>query len=114
MKIKLKFSELHNPLFLAGTNLQLKLDPTKRQGMTLIYDREEKELLVYWNNEVAIIPSSNVSSMTPVDPTILGTLPKAEVKPQPKPAPTGKPIRAQVQDPTRDVVFSNGPGKVRD
>lgn len=114
MKIDLKFAETHNPIFLAGTNLQLKLDPSKRTGMVLIYDRDEKELLVYWNKEMAIIPLSNVSNMIPSDPTILGKVSPSPEKLQPKPAPTGKPITAQVSDPTRDVVFSNGPGKVRD
>lgn len=82
--IKLKFAELHSPLFLAGTNLQMKLDPAKRDGkMTLEYDREEKELIVSFEVkgkvERAIVPVSNVVSMWPeefgevyVDPRIPG------------------------------------------
>ena len=64
--IELKFAELHNPLFLAGTNLQLKLDPSKRTGLVLKYDREFKELHVYWADEMAIVPTTNVSAMVPV------------------------------------------------
>ncbi len=64
MKIDLKFAELHNALFLAGKNFGLKLDPTKLTGLKLEYDRAEKELLVYWADEVGIIPSSNVACMT--------------------------------------------------
>ena len=137
MKINLKFAELHNCLFLAGTNLQMKLDPSKRP-LQLVYDRDEKELLVYFNNEVAIVPSSNVSSMTPINPADVGHAVITSAQPVPC-APTTKPnlsraangapalgvtaqqvnpkamkIQAQVQDPTRDAVFSNGPGKVRD
>lgn len=65
MKLELKFAELHSPLFLSGTNLQMKLDPSKRHGMSLTYDRTEKELLVEYKGELAIIPTTNVVSMTP-------------------------------------------------
>ncbi len=64
-KIELRFAELHSPLFLAGTNLQMKLDPRNRTGLSLVYDRAEKELLVTYNDAMAIVPISNVSSMTP-------------------------------------------------
>ena len=114
MKIVLKFCELHVPLFLNGTNLQMKLDTNSRVGLSLIYDRSEKELMVYFNGGLAIIPSSNVASMTPEDPTILGGHPTAKPIKQPKVSQPGKPVVAQVSDPTRDVVFSTGPGKVRD
>ena len=63
MKLPVKFAELHSPLFLAGTNLQLKLDPTRRGGIVMVYDRAEKELLVTYNNETAVVPVSNVASM---------------------------------------------------
>src|ERR1017187_6539760 len=78
MLIPLSFAELHNPLFVAGTNMQLKLDPIKRTGLVLVYDRTEKELLVTYNGTLAIVPCSNVASMTPTDPNVLGTVqPKA-------------------------------------
>ena len=111
----LKYASLHNPLFLGGTNLQDKLDISKRTGIQLVYDRKEKELLIKWNNEVAIIPYSNVASMIPLDPNAV-TFPivAPQAPAQPKHKPTGKPIQAQVSDPTRDTVFSQGPGKVRD
>lgn len=114
MLIQLDFAELHNPLFLNGTNLQMKLDPKNKQGLSLTYDRTEKELIVTYNGKIAIVPASNVSSMTPTDPLVLGPLKVAAPAPQLKPISTGKPVKAQVQDPTRDAVFSNGPGKVRD
>ena len=109
MKIAVKFASLHNPLFLAGTNLQDKLDPTKRQGMILTYDRVEKELLVQFNGEVALVPSSNIASVIPSD--------SSQFLQQPTPAqslPAPKPFKgkAQVQTPT-DHVFAEAPGKVR-
>jgi hypothetical protein len=63
--IDIKYAELHNPLFLAGTNLQTKLDPSnsKYAAIRMQYDRVEKELLVYWNGVVGIIPSSNIACM---------------------------------------------------
>ena len=64
MKIKINFAELHNPLFLAGKNFQTKLDPGKTGGLTMEYDRAEKELLVHWEGQTGIIPSSNIACMT--------------------------------------------------
>lgn len=146
MKIELEFAELHNPLFLSGSNLQMKLIPGTakhgKEGLTLFYDREEKELLVYYKDRMAIIPSSNVSSMTPKE---LVNVAQPNQKPVAKPfvshvtaqvrpdekketanlaraAGTNKvgvPLKAfqnksaQVGSPS-DHVFSDGPGKVKD
>lgn len=63
-QINIKFAELHSALFLAGKNFGLKLDPGKFSGIGLIYDRAEKELLVSWLTQTAIVPSSNIASMT--------------------------------------------------
>ncbi len=62
MKINLSFAELHNPLFLNGTNHKQKLYNT---AVGLIYDTKEKELYVNFKGAIAIIPSNNVASMTP-------------------------------------------------
>lgn len=113
--IPIKFAELHNPLFLGGTNHQTKLDPTKRTGLTLSYNRAEKELIVQFNDSVAILPSSNVASMTVYNPSDIGVTVASK--------PVKTPIthvshamvagidRAQVSDPTRDVVFGAGAGQ---
>lgn len=73
MYIPLSYVELHNPMFLAGTNLGLKLDPQRRTGLELVYDRTEKELLVWWNGYVSIVPVSNVANMCPKNVTICDT-----------------------------------------
>lgn len=99
--IELKFAELHAPLFLGGTNLQMKLDPTKRTGLTIAYDRVEKELLVTYNGNQAIIPSSNVMSMTP------GTVEKKPVASVPPRAT----VSAQVSTPMDHVFKGVGAGK---
>jgi hypothetical protein len=115
--IELKYATLHNVLFLGGTNLQDKLDVSKRTGLRLVYDRKEGELLVEWAGETAIIPASNIASMIPFDPKDVGMPSRllSPAAPQPKPKATGKPIVAQVSDPTKDSVFAGpGGGKFRD
>ncbi len=102
MKIELSFAELHNPLFLAGTNLQMKLQPEKRQGLKLTYDRAEKELLVEWAGETAIVPSSNISSMTPKK-----VEPEREIRPA---SPTPGLGRASAQVSTPQSHVHAGPG----
>lgn len=68
MKIKINFAQLHGPFFLAGKNFSDKLDPANLAGLSLEYDRTEKELLVTWTDRmgthVGIIPYSNVVCMT--------------------------------------------------
>lgn len=66
--IPIKFAELHNALFLGGKNLQTKLDPGKLAGLVIEYDRTEKELLVTWNGQTGIIPSSNIACMVEGSP----------------------------------------------
>lgn len=101
MKIELKFAELHTPLFLKGKNHQMKLYSGEKHPETrLFYEREEKELHVYFHDEVAIVPCSNVASM---QPTITPELPKIELKAAPPPVVKG-PIKAQVSTP-HDHVF---------
>lgn len=114
-QIAIKFAELHNPLFLGGTNHQTKLDPTKRLGLKLTYNRAEKELIVQFNDHVAILPSSNVASMTVENPKDVGVSVAAPAKPAPQTHVSHAMVagidRAQVSDPTRDVVFGQGPGQ---
>lgn len=104
MKIDLSFAELHNPLFLAGTNLQMKLQPDKRTGLKLVYDRTEKELLVEWQGQTAIVPSSNISSMTPK----LADVPTKAEPAQPNPEMARR--TAQVETPQSHVHAGPGHG----
>lgn len=102
-QIQLKYVELHNPLFLAGTNLQTKLDPGKRGGLQLFYDRTEKELLVHWQGAVGIIPSSNVACM-------VEGLPEVHVPQHTHPIVAGL-QGAQVETPMSHVHAGFGHGK---
>ncbi len=104
MQIDLEFAELHGPLFLAGTNLQMKLDPHKRTGLKLVYDRAEKELLVTFNGKTAIIPSSNIVSMTP------GAVKEPVVAVAP---PSGKAVKAQASSPQSHVFEPGKPLSTR-
>lgn len=100
----LKYAELHSPLFLAGTNLQMKLDIDKRRGLVMEYNKEDKELKVTWAGETAILPCTSVFSMVPI------TLSKVtEINPpDPEKRGPGRPPKAQVSTP-QDHVFA-GPG----
>ncbi len=93
MTIEIEFAELHNPLFLAGTNLQLKLEPAKRTGLKLEYDRAEKELLVTYNGKTAIVPTTNVSSMTPATKPVVIAVPSQQAA-------------ANMSDPERDKIVA--------
>lgn len=104
--IKIKWAELHTPLFLAGTNLQTKLDPHKRHGLEMVYNRSEKELLVTYDNgekkETAIIPTTNVATMIEGEVNH-----RHKVEPV---APITK-ITAQVETPQSHVHAGMGHGK---
>jgi hypothetical protein len=123
-KIALKFAELHTPLFLAGTNLGLKLNPRERKGLEIEYDRAEKELWVHWNGGMAIVPSTNVASMTlwQADAALLTTdkigldsgaaiLGARDVEVVPLPLITKTKVSAQVSTPTSHVFEGPGAGK---
>lgn len=105
MKIPLKFVELHNPLFLNSKNHKNKISESR--DTTLTYDRENRELHVTHSgpggHAAAIIPLESVASMEPHDPDAAGiTFVAPKQKPAASVAPT-KPVKAQIQDPTRDV-----------
>jgi hypothetical protein len=103
--IKLEFLELHSPLFLAGTNLGVKLDPvkSKHRGLVLEYDRPNQEVLVSFGGKVGIIPFTNVVAMIEGEPEL-----KEEVQPAPQfTTRTG----AQVDSPQGHVFKGPGHGK---
>lgn len=116
MQIDLKFVELHTPLFLAGANCGLKLD-IKRRPIKLTYDLEKNQLYVIYQNELAIIPHGNIATLNPIDSkaaiALLGikddTVQISANVPTSShvTGPRGK-IKAQVSDPTRDLVFGAG------
>ena len=106
--VELKFAELHAPLFMAGTNMQLKLDPTKRIGLDLKYDPDERMLRVHYKteavDETALVPLSSVLSVIPGSPKKQPVI----VPPMVAPMTAGAPKKAQVSGP-HDHVFA-GPG----
>ncbi len=63
MRTKIKWAELHSPLFLAGANLQMKLDPEKRKGLSMEYDEEKHQLYVTFNGHTARVPEPSILSM---------------------------------------------------
>lgn len=63
MKIDLQYVQLHNPLFLGGKNFKEKL---YAHELNLAYDTKVEKLFIKWGKHIAIIPESNISSMTPL------------------------------------------------
>lgn len=103
-EVSLEYVELHSALFLSGTNLGLKLDPTKRTGLVLTYDRPNQEVLVHFNGKIAIVPFTNVVSMIEGDPA----LKLAPKPPEPEFTPRSG---AQVDSPQGHVFKGPGHGK---
>jgi hypothetical protein len=106
-KIDIKFAELKSPLFFAGTNWGLKLDPgksSKHSVMILVYDRQEKELIISIGEKLCIIPSSNVNSME------IGK-PEMSVPQYTHPIVAGRLQTAQVESPMSHVHAGEGHGK---
>lgn len=113
-KIDLRFAEIHAPLFLMGekgTNLTTKLDPAKRKGLKLVYDRGEKELLVSFEGMSAIIPSTNIVSMMEVQSSSKKLDAKTLKALRKENTPTGQPIVAQVSGPQSHVHAGPGHGQ---
>jgi hypothetical protein len=110
--MELKFAELHTPAFVAGTNLGIKLLPASRTGLKLQYDRKEKELHIYWNGEVGIVPYSNVVCMIEGNHTeTLVEAKRLDNKPQMKTSElVHGVINAQVSTPLDHVFGGEGKG----
>ncbi len=98
-----KYAVLHTPLFLAGTNLSEKLDPSKRRGLDLVFDDQKKRLVVGWQGEVAMVPEPNVAFWI-----------EGDAQPEPAKPAVVKPFSAQVSTPQDHVFAGPGGGKARD
>lgn len=113
MRVNLTYLELHNPLFLSG-NLGAKIDPKNKGGIKMEYDFELVSAIVQYGGRIALIPSSNIASMT-LDPAVAAdVLGIKSSTVTPKLAPEEKPFKshpsvadisnkAQVSNPTTDV-----------
>jgi hypothetical protein len=106
MRTEIKWAELHAPLFLAGTNLQQKLDPTKgRAGLKMEYDEVKRHLYVTWNGQTARIPETSVLSMVERMPVAV-----EQALDTSRPIIATLPIEAQVSTPTSHVFAGLGGG----
>lgn len=103
MKTNIIWAELHSPLFLAGTNLGLKMDPSKRQGLVMEFDEEKCHLYVQYNGATARVPEPSILSM------VEGEL-KKPIKETPPPY-VKKVVTAQVSTPQGHVFEGPGAGK---
>ncbi len=105
--MKLRFAELHAPLFHAGKNFGLKLEPSKVTGLEMNYDYEKNRLLVTYMGRTAILPSTSVHSFEEGEAD-------APTKPATVEAIPHKKIKAQVSGPTDHVFQGEGAGLKRD
>lgn len=109
MQTEIKWAELHSPLFLAGANLGMKLDPTKRAGLLMNYDEDKRHLYVTYTlsgvTSTARVPEPSILSMVEGAPTVRPVV--AAV------TPTGKPIKAQVGGPSDHVFGGPGAGRTK-
>jgi len=101
--VNMKFAELHDSLFLAGTNFPKKLNPALKQGLMLAWDKEERFLYVSYNGETTWVTETAVKNMTPGEP----------VRKVEAPPPVRPPVQAQASTPTAHVFEGKGGGKVR-
>jgi hypothetical protein len=102
MRTPIEWAELHAPLFLAGTNLQQKLDPKKRTGLVMEYDEDKRHLYVMYNECVARVPETSVLSMV-----------ELKLKVAPRAVANAEPFRgeAQVSTPQSHVFAGMGHGQ---
>lgn len=61
-KVDVTFCKLHDDLFFGGKSFGKRLEPSHQSGLKMVYDKEEKELIVSWNGRTANIPSTNIVS----------------------------------------------------
>lgn len=73
MRIAMKFAEVHNQVFLNGTNLGLRFGTGQVKGgeVGLVYDTNLQCLIVSFKGKATLVPFPTISSMEPVDPSIL-------------------------------------------
>ena len=102
---KVGFAFLHTPLFLGGKNLSDKLDGHMRKELHMVYDKQEMELVVTWNNKTARIPSTNVAYYIPGEPE------DRKIEGVSHPMVAGSSASAQVETPMSHVHAGPGAGK---
>lgn len=109
--VKLEKVVLHGtpPLFLGGSNLGLQIETDRRKDVTMIYDRQEKELHISLVKQVAgkpktysvILPYTSAFAMFPVDEQ--AEQEKAGVPKEVGPVPKKGKVTAQVSTPMSHV-----------
>lgn len=70
MRTPIKWAELHGSIFLAGSNLLSKLDPSKRLGLVMEYDEQRRHLYVTYNGQTARVPETSVLSMVEAEQVV--------------------------------------------
>ncbi len=87
-----------------GKNMPEKLDAKVDKAITMIYDRENKELEVTWGGKIAFIPDTNIKAYFVKDQESPSVARKVVA--------VGK-IQAQVSTPQDHVFAGPGAGKTK-
>lgn len=103
----IEWAELHAPLFLAGANLGLKIDPTKRVGLKMVYNEVKRHLYVSYNGKVARVPETSVLSMVEAPAPVLKPVTAEQLA---SAKPIFDPNAAQVSTPQSHVFAGPGGG----
>lgn len=112
MRHIIKFANLHDPLFMNGSNLGTKLGAQRERPVQMQYDTELMCLAVYHKGNVTLIPHATVSSMDLANPAPLKFEwnETAPLKTAPPPRQSSGPIVAQVENPTQPSEGRSGRG----
>lgn len=105
--IPIQIAQLHSPIFVGGKNFSDKLQPLLIAGLQINYDRKEKELLIDYKGIKAIVPATNIVSMTPMTEEIKKGAVEAPVL---IPVAVNK-VTAQYESPMSHVFAGPGAGK---
>lgn len=107
MRILVGMANLHSPHFhacgITGKNMGERLDASRDAQLTMVYDRETKELEVTWQGKTAFVPESNVKAYYELEDK---TGPKEVRK-------VVGAVKAQVSTPQDHVFAGPGGGKVK-
>lgn len=106
MRTPIKWTELHNPLFLGGCNLGIRLDPKVRHGLVMEWDEDKRSLYITYNKDITRVTETGIFHMKEGH---IDSKEEGVVFP-----PLGKPVTAQVSTPQSHVFEGVGAGKVGD
>lgn len=114
--IKLKYLEVHQPLFLSGKNFGTKLNTEQLSGLELDFHPDKSMVTVKYNGQVSFFNWVNAANMIPKNASDIGFNLEAvrKVETHVSHPMTNGISSAQVETPASHVFKGKGQGKVKD